>query len=409
VRPLIVVLVAIILAAALGWIAVNDTGYILINTGEWTIQASIMLFISGLVVSFIVTYFLLRSLFRIWNIPANLKRWRRQRHHRMAEKYLSKGLLSLVEGNWKTAESNLIKGAKHSKSPLINYLCAARAAQREGKLEKRDHYISLAYADDPDSEIAIGLTQAELQINQGQTEQALATLMNLNEETRGNARVKLLLLKTYTELESWQEVLELLPDLQKSGLMSKENITAAQLKAYSGLMHQAGQASDKEALENLWQRIPKKLRKELYLLETYTREKIKFEDTENCEPLLRKALKEKWDRQILRLYGLVKGKDPSKQLGFAETLITGHARDPILLLTLGRLSMRNELWGKAATYLKESIQIEPMPETYREFARLLESQGDYAAASSYYQHGLVLATSAKQQEAAPLIEQRKSD
>ncbi|MEJ2094710.1 MAG: heme biosynthesis protein HemY, partial [Gammaproteobacteria bacterium] len=59
----------------------------------------------------------------------------------------------------------------------------------------------------------------------------------------------------------------------------------------------------------------------------------------------------------------------------------------------------NGLWGKAASYLKDSIQIEPLPETYREFARLLERQGDYAAASSYYQHGLVLATTTQQEQA----------
>ncbi|HEY5703388.1 MAG TPA: heme biosynthesis HemY N-terminal domain-containing protein [Gammaproteobacteria bacterium] len=398
-KPLIVLIIALAIAAAVGMIAVSDSANIYITFSDWTIQSSLVLFVIIIILSFIVIYFSLRALFRMWNMPGNLRRWRRQRSQRLSERYLSKGLLSLVEGNWKSAEANLVKGAKYSETPLINYLCAARAAQREGRIDKRDHYISLAHADAPDSQVAIGLTQAELQINQKQTEQALATLMNLHEQEPDHGRVKLMLLKTYTELESWREVLALLPGLQKSGLLPKENIVATQLKAYAGLMKKAGTQSDREALESIWQKIPRNLKKELHLLEVYTSEKIIFNDTENCEPLLRKALKDRWDQNILRLYGLVEGKDAAKQLAFAESLYSSHARDPVLLLTLGRLSMQNGLWGKAASYLKDSIQIEPLPETYREFARLLERQGDYAAASSYYQHGLVLATTTQQEQA----------
>ena len=404
-RPLFVFLIALATAAVIGAFAVNDTGYILITFSDWTIQMSLVLFLSSIVLLFITGYVLIRSLFRVWNIPISLRRWRKQRQQRLSEKYLSKGLVSLVEGNWKAAETDLVKGARYSRTPLINFLCAARAAQREGRIEKRDQYIRLAHSRDPESQVAIGLTQAELQINEHQTELALATLMNLREQHPDNARVKLMLLKTYMELESWNDVLSILPGLEKSRLLPRENIVATQLKAYAGLMRAAGKESDKAALEATWKRIPRKLRNELHLLEVYTTEKLKFDDTENCEVLIKKVLKEKWDRNILRLYGLVKGKDPAKQLAFAESLYNGHARDPVLLLTLGRLCIRNSLWGKAATYLKDSIQIEPMPETYREFARLLEQQGDYAAASSYYQHGLVLATSVKQHDSGSLLEQ----
>ncbi len=404
-RALFVFLIALAIAAVIGAFAVNDRGTILITFSDWTIQTSLILFLSSVVLFFITAYILVRSLLRVWDMPSSLRRWRKQRQRRLSEKYLSRGLVALVEGNWKTAETDLVKGARYSKTPLINFLCAARAAQREGRIEKRDQYIKLAYSRDPESQIAIGLTQAELQINEHQTELALATLINLNEQHPDNARIKLMLLRTYTELESWNDVLSILPGLEKSRLLPRENIVATQLKAYAGLMKKAGEKSNQEKLDAVWKSIPRKLRGELHLLEVYTTEKLKFDNTEECELLIKKALKAKWDRNILRLYGLVKGKDPAKQLAFAESLYTGHARDPVLLLTLGRLCIRNSLWGKAATYLKNSIQIEPMPETYREFARLLEQQGDYAAASSYYQHGLVLATSVKPHDPSSLLEQ----
>ena len=44
--------------------------------------------------------------------------------------------------------------------------------------------------------------------------------------------------------------------------------------------------------------------------------------------------------------------------------------NPILLLTLGRLSLRNELWGKALEYFNVSASLLPSTEVYAEINRL---------------------------------------
>ena len=62
------------------------------------------------------------------------------------------------------------------------------------------------------------------------------------------------------------------------------------------------------------------------------------------------------------------------------------------MLTLGRLSVKNKLWGKARTYLEESIEINPLPEAYRTLATVLEELGEHGAAAVQYQKGLELAT-----------------
>ena len=103
-------------------------------------------------------------------------------------------------------------------------------------------------------------------------------------------------------------------------------------------------------------------------------------------------LKKKWDAALVRLYGLVEGEAAEKQLRFAERLHSAHARDAVLLLTLGRLAKRNGLWGKARTYLEESLEVHPYPETYHELATLLVQQGDNVTASRCFQDGLALAT-----------------
>ena len=407
-KMLLLFLVALLIAAGIGSFTA-EAGYVQITAGDWTIQMSLLLFTIGLTVIFIFSYGFIRLLVHIWGMPGTIRRWRSHRQRELAEKHLIEGLLALVEGRWKAAEEALLKGVRYSKSPLINYLCAARAAQRQGKIDQRDYYLSLAHTKDPAAQTAVGLTQAELQINQQQTELALATLTHLHEQQPQQKQVKLLLFKTYVELKLWRDVLRLLPELERERLLLRENIIAAQLQAYAGLLREAGDTASKNQLDNAWWGIPKKLRNELQLLEVYTHEKMRFADTAECEPLLRQVLKFRWDTGIVRLYGMVEGKDLAKQLAFAEDLLSRHARDPVLLLTLGRLCMRNALWGKAATYLKESIQIDPMPEAYRELATLLGKQGDYSAASSYYQQGLALATDVARHDSVKLLEQVEAE
>ena len=63
---------------------------------------------------------------------------------------------------------------------------------------------------------------------------------------------------------------------------------------------------------------------------------------------------------------------------------------PVLLLCLGRLSLRNRLFGKARDYLQSSLQIEPRSETYRELGQLLEQLNETQAALDCYRKGLAL-------------------
>ena len=64
--------------------------------------------------------------------------------------------------------------------------------------------------------------------------------------------------------------------------------------------------------------------------------------------------------------------------------------DPILFLTLGRISIRNSLWTKAKEYLQKSSDIEENADVFFEFAKLYQSQGDYKQASIYYERGIFL-------------------
>ncbi len=390
-RFLTLVITSLLLAVGIGSYAKHDAGQMIVTISGWTIQTSFSFFIISIIVLFLLLHFLLRLLSYLWNMPRQFGKYKQDKHKRLSEKYLSRGLMALVEGDWNKAEISLTKGALYSQSPLVNYLAAARAAQQLGAVDRRDDYLIQAHKDSPDAEVTIGLVQAELQIKQQQSEQALATLTHLHDQKLKQDQVKKMLLHTYVKLKDWKAILELLPKIKRGGILSSEQIHVKKLEAYGGLLKQIGEEEDKKKLNNIWFNIPRKLRTEFYLIEVYTKEKLKLSDTADCEPLIRKALKKHWDVALLNLYGLVEGKDIAKQLKFSEKFLSNHAREPILLLSLGRLSIKNKLWGKAKTYLEESIDIKPIPEAYRILAYALDKLGDDRA-TVQYQKGLELAT-----------------
>jgi HemY protein len=393
-RFLLLSLIALLFAIAIGSVAGSDTGYVMMTISGWMIQTSATLFVIILFLGFLLIYFSVRSLVRFWQMPKEIKTWRYHRNQRRAEKYLTQGLIHMTEGRWKKAEHDFCKAAPYSRAPHVNYLYAARAAQELHSVERRDEYLRLAYHHNPEASIAVGITQAELQLSQEQTEQALATLKHLQHKQPNQIQVKQLLLDTYTDLHDWQSVLNLIPSIEKANLYPREQIQAKQIDAYVGLLKEAGKLSNKEKLNMIWLSIPRKLKQHFYLLEVYIDERLKFDNTEDCELLLRRALKQQWDNMLVRLYGLVTGSDTSKQLSMAESWLQNHARDPVLLLSLGRICMRNKLWGKARDYLQESIDVQANPEAYYEFAQLHEHEGNREDAAECYEKGLALATGA---------------
>ncbi len=391
-KLLLLSLLALLLAIVIGSLAGSDTGYVMMTISGWTIQTKATLFVIVLFLSFLVLYFTVRSLVRFFEIPTEIKTWRQHRHQRRAEKYLTQGLINMTEGRWKQAERDFCKAAPYSREPYVNYLCAARAAQELHAVDRRDEYLRLAYHNNPDASLAVGITQAELQLSEQQTEQALATLKHLQTKQPNQNQVKQLLLETYTDLNDWQSVLNIIPSIEKTSLYPREQIQAKQLDAYAGLLKEAGNRKDKQTLNTIWANIPRKLKQHFYLIEVYVTERLKFDDTADCELLLKSALKGHWDHLLVRLYGLVVASDLVKQQATAESWLNNHSRDAVLLLTLGRICMRNQLWGKARDYLGESIDVQANPEAYYEFARLHEQEGNREAAAECYEKGLTLAT-----------------
>jgi HemY protein len=389
---LVFILLAVLLAAAMVTnLFLEEPGYVLLAYGTLSVETSLALFLTAAVVLFFLIYVLLRMLTRLWRVPRGLKGLRRRRQVEAARRGLNQGLIEMAEGRWERAEKLLVRSARRSANPLIHWLTAARAAQMQGAYTRRDNYLNRASHCEIGSDVAVELTQAELQIAHGQHEQALATLNHLTELVPKHRYLLKLRARLHDQLRDGAALFELLPELRRQQLLPEADITEMENRAALDLLERAARDRDLQAARRVWENLHRDARHRPLLVQAYARTLVQLEDAEEAEILLRNALKVTWDERLVRLYGTLPLEDPAKALNTAEGWVKQHGRDAAVLLTLGRLSRRAKLWGKARAYLEASTGIRPEPETFRELAELLEQMGENERAQACYRDGLRLA------------------
>ena len=131
-----------------------------------------------------------------------------------------------------------------------------------------------------------------------------------------------------------------------------------------------------KSLETAWQGLSSKLKHDPQLVAAYCTELVRLNAHEQAESLLRHTLKDRLDDHLIELYGRTQAKDTVRQLQLAESWLKQSPNNPILLRALGRLSLRNQLWGKARDYFESSLQLHRQAHTCAELARLLSHLGD---------------------------------
>ncbi|MFP5506472.1 MAG: heme biosynthesis protein HemY [Gammaproteobacteria bacterium] len=389
-KLLSLLLISLVAAVALGLLLTRDTGYVLIGYGAWTLETTLSLLVFALLAGFAAVYMLLRFLVGLKRAPQRLRHWEQRRKALRARNALNRGLIELAEGDWMAAEKRLVRHAADSDSPLLNYLAAARAAQQQGAHERRDHYLRLAHQGMPDADIAVGLTQAELQIAHRQMEQALATLTHLRTLAPRHAHVLKMLMRLYERLNDWEHLRDLLPELRKRKVLDEAAAERLEIRLHGELLAQAARGGDAEALRDAWNRVPRRLLHNPDLVFAYANQLKALGEHDEAEAQLRAALKKQWDGRLVDLYGRLPG-DAARQLAAAEEWLRQHERDPVLLQTLGRLAMRASLWGKAREYLEASTGIAPTVEGYQLLGSLSEQLRDAEGATDYYRKGTLLA------------------
>lgn len=377
------------LVIGLAMLVERDAGYILLAYDNTSIEASLWAGLLALALILFLLYWLVRLIMKIRYSGRSLRYWREGRQARRNEAQVTQGLIQYMEGNWKASAKTFSRGAERSPTPLLSYLMAARASDAAGDTAQCEEFLKLAETSTPDAHVAIGLTQAELQLNKGEYENCLANLNRIRSEQPENDLALRLSATVYEGLEDWAGLQKLLPVLRRKKLLPEETLLNLEQETFTARLASAGAAAE---LQTIWNDVPKHLKKNELLVAQYANGLMRFEQNSDAESLLRATLKKDWSAKLLGLYGQVRG-DLGKQRSVAEGWLKSRPDDADLLKALGRICAADGALEKAQEYFSSSLAIKPDADTYGELGQLYARLGDSEQSNQQYQKALGLGES----------------
>ncbi|MFT7285920.1 MAG: HemY protein [Halieaceae bacterium] len=380
------------LLAGVGIVALIETepGYLLVAYGGYTVETSFWVGILLIVAIVLSLYGLLRFLSRLISSPSSMLNWAGGRRLRQSARLSSRGLINFTEGNWARARKQLLRGARYSESPLMNYLLAARASYRLQEPEPMHRYLAQAAESDLEAGIAVDITRAELQLHGGQYEDALATLTRARANAAKHPYVLQLLWNAYDGLGDVEALVALLPEMRRHRVLSAIQLDEREARVHHDLLEKAGVSGDVAQLQARWKKYPARLKEQEASQLHYFESLLACDEVVLVEKEIVRRLKKHWRPGLVRFYGRIPREGAQKQLATAEGWFKQHPEDPELLLCLGRLAMSERLWSKAREYLEASHALHPSEETCLELGRLLAAAGEHSAASAAFRAGATL-------------------
>lgn len=391
IRFYLLALLAVIVGAAAAFYLRADAGYVLISYRDWIVEASLLGFTAAMSAGLLLIYYGLKLLITVLRLPSTLRRFAQRRRADRAQQSFEAGLLKLLEGNWRRAEIELVRRAADHHAAHLNYLGAARAAQRVGAGDRRDHYLRLAAHSAPELEFATLLTQAELQLERREYALVRDTALKLRERDPRHPYAIELLAESYAALGAWEPLRTLLADADKIEALTPARARELMIRALCELMNRAVREARLDQLKAVWHAAAARYREEPEVRRAYVRGLARLNADAEALSLIMATLNKDWDGELALLYGELNATDPIAQLAAIEQWLNQYGEKHELLVTAGRACLRNKLWGKARSYLEAVTRVAPSPGAYLELARLCEQTQNAQEAAQFYQQGLELA------------------
>jgi len=382
---IVYVLITLAAAAALGLLALEDPGYVLISRTPYEIEVSLVLAVVLAGIVLFAVYLVLRLLWAVLRMPRTAGRWRVNRRHALATQATLAGYSRLIEGEWEEAEEILSQRLGYGATPLLSALGAAYAAQQRADYDARDKYLLQARNQEPEHIEAVEITRARLLERAGQLDEARGVLEQLHEQGVRRRAVQGMLVELLQRQQDWPALESLFKDLKRSRILPEGEMKILNRDLQVRLLTSDARP---DAGAQVWSRLSRQERRDPVLTAVHVRSLIDAGNMKQAEKILRKAINRNWDGGLVRLYGHIRYEPIDALLKQAENWRVTHADDPDLLITLARFQLELKARDKALLLLVEAARIGVSGETYMELGLLLESMGESAKALQCYRRGL---------------------
>ncbi len=379
-RGLMWVLAVFALAVGLSLAARLNDGYAILVFPPYRAELSLNLAILLGIAGFAFGYMLLRLVMHTLRLPLHVRAFRLRRRSEKAQAAMLAALQALFEGRFTRAEKSAGEAYELAQAPALSALIAARAASELREFERRDQWLTRAERHDSDARQARLAVHASLLLDDRRFEDALVVLRELDRSGPKRIATQRMLMKAHQRLGHWEEVKRLATSLGKRGALAE--IAAVQLRLTAQIEALRQQAGDAARLAACWQRTEDKL--DARIARTAAQLFIALGDCGYAHQIVAAALDAQWSEELILLYGECMGADVLAQIERAEKWLKSRPRESALLLTLGRLCLQQELWGKARSYLEASLSEGRSRSAHVALAQLYERIGKAEDANRHY-------------------------
>lgn len=378
-----IALFGLAVALALG-ARVND-GYVLLVLPPYRAEISLNLFVLALLVLFVASYAVLRSLFFTFGLPARARQYRELRQREQAGQVFQDAVRLLFEGRFGQALKKAGEAYAAGTATGLSALIAARAAQRMREGEKQQDWMARAKIEDPRTEAATLMLEAEMMNEARQFDAALLALEKLQARQGRHIAALRLELRARQGAGDWDGVLKLARQLVKRDALPAEVVHEIRTQAH--LANIARRTGDADELVAYLKAMPAEERAPRVVLAAGRALSALGADGE-AQKLIEAALDctgaDCWQPDLVAIYGCLSNDGLTARIAKAEAWLRQHPDDARLLIALGRMCLRQRLWGKAQSYLEASLSVEPTQEAHLELAHLLDQLGRADEANQHY-------------------------
>ena len=396
-RRLLKAIAFVLLACALVFLLWRGDGYLLIAYGTKTIEMTLWVAALMVVLLYLAFWFLRKLLFGSVEMVRRFREIFLFGSVERAQKRAATGMVDYLTGDWFAAHKKLVRTMDKVEYPLANYIAAARSSFEMGDEAEADNILDKALAIHH-SELPVALTRARLHVQAGRYEQAIGILKPIDIKMPRQPAVLDLMHHIYIAQKNWRALEEMFPVMRKAKVLSNVEfeelevlLACEKMKSLSNQCKSLLIAERMPMLQNLWKSYPRAVQKLPAAIAAYAQALIENYQDQEAEVIIRKALSNSWYEPLVNLYGRLQVKEIHSQIRTVEAWLRDKPQDPVLLLTMGRLMLRNQQLELAREYFQRSLNVHKTLDASMEMSQLLEQLGEHQRASEYYRLSIGLA------------------
>jgi HemY protein len=261
---------------------------------------------------------------------------------------------------------------------------AAVAAHRMREYMRRDEW--LAAIDAPDWQDARLMASADMRVDGRDAEGALAALTEMQSQGARRIHAQQIALRAHQQLKNWSEVLKLVKSLEKREAIHPAVALRLRQQAAENLLRD--RRHDADALLDIWESLAAAERQSPRLADLAAELLVALNRQGEARKIVEEALLHNWDARLLRRYPDTSAGDALPLIQKAEAWHKNRPEDADLLFALGRLCLKQQLWGKAQSFLERALRLSDSEaltiRAHRSLAQLFEELGDTSRALEHY-------------------------